>query len=324
MANDYPDTQAAEALLKTYAPLISSLSAEEEDGLQKRSNAASPQAAILASAEPVSFSQATAGVNQAMSLIDQQIATIHALPWNFTGENQMQAAAETMKAALSGWPRIKDHMPMVAEAVQRLNYRANEAVGMVNAQNVAELSHDLMDLLHKVQPQTRLLAKAGTNFSDGVQSAYQAGANANQTAQNSINAQMQQIRMHLQDLQARMNDLRSAGSIILGILTFGGTIIAQEKEINRKRSELGAEQFQLMMNQHGYETVLGGFHNINSAVSVLIQVLQALDNALQQLANKLDDVIQQSSSNPQVAITLLKVFAQEVDAAAKQASSINA
>lgn len=326
MPEGYPDDATAEALLQQYAPLVDSLSEQtkESSAGQIRAAAAMESSANLAQAgsSAVTFSQATAGVTQALSLVEQEIGTIHGLPWTFTGENQMETAAQNMQAALSQWSGLKKHMPMVAASVERLDRLTKHVVNQADEQTVSEMSKKLVEVLNDIQPKATGLAQAGTTFRDGVQAAYQSGANANQVAQTAINQEKQQIDMHIKDLQSRINSLNSAGSVILGILTFGGTIIHQIIEIRKKQSELGAEEYQLMVNQQGYQAVLAGFYNVNTAVSVLLDVLQTLDNALQQLSNQLNDVIQQSSQNPAVALTLLKVFAEDVAAAANQAKTI--
>lgn len=324
METSYPGAAAYRQMLQQYAPLIDALPAH----LVRRSSdgvgvAPIATAELAASGDTVTLTQVTAGVEHAMTLVQQEMDVLQSVPWSgFTGSGQMRAAVSVMQQALAGWPAVASQVSGLADSIVHFDTESRAAITSATNADVAAVAKSLHTDFAQVKSLGVTTLSAVQKFNSTVSTAYQRGATANQAAASNIAAEQQAIQLHIRDLQAQIDDLQSAGSIILGILTLGIKTAVDISNLKNKIAALHGEEARWEMDRSGYQAALSGFMCSFQAVHLLNTALDTFNLAMEQLGNKLNDALVQSSSNPTLALALLQVFQSEVDAAAAAASAI--
>jgi len=288
------------------------------------SNFSNLQVVLASRGGPVGLSQAVGAAAEAIQLVDHQVSILQSIHlWgNFEGAGQMEAAVAGMQAASTRWPETR--AAVVGAALETV--REGPAATALGTGPSVIMDMQISLFASQILPDLRArFAAAGNTFAafdQAMDQAYGAAVNANSAATAAITRDTQMVQNQIEMLRQRQSDLRSAGSIILGILTFSGTIIAQIRDIDRQIDQLNQDERMLMMQQQGYQAALGGFRNAQQATQIAALALETVNTSLGQATNSLKDIINVNSSNPIVVQAELISFKAEFAGAVAQASRL--
>ena len=250
--------------------------------------------------------------SQAIRMVDQQIASINdlSIPSGFSGAEQMQMALIQMQSTARGWPPVKRNILFAAQACVAYGAYATK-IGMASEdaqkiiQEVSEFKvHDLNDIVTRFSS-TKTQFDA---FNQAMEDAYSQGANANQAAATAIDQRGLDIQNRINNLNAQINNLDSAGSIFLDIISLGGVAIADIVKIRSEISELNSEKQYEYAQERSYQLALYTFQNALNSTKLTSYALSTVGVSLQQSVNALDDVTAGSSKNLVVLRALLAQF----------------
>jgi hypothetical protein len=275
---------------------------------------------------PIALSQAFGATTEAIQLVDHQIAILQSIHiWgNFEGGGQMAAAVAGMQVASRQWPPTRAAVVGAAQATVTEGPAA-AALGASTeplAQMVAELTAFSSEILVGLRDRFVFAGNTFAAFDAAMDRAYGTAVNANSQATAAITRYTQEVQFQIDMLRQRQSDLRSAGSVILGIFTLGATIIAQIRAIDQEINQLNQTERMLMMQQQGYQAALGGFRNAQQATQIAALALETVNTSLEQATNSLKDIIGLDSSNPVVMRAELSTFKTEFAGAVAQASRL--
>lgn len=282
--------------------------------------------AVLGSAATSTSTQGEA-VSEAMKLVDAQIQYIKKVQVSggFTGASEMQNAVANMQSAVQNWPSIKEAVMNATQEVvtevpvaQNLGSNATTAVQIEN--QLKAFSTNILSMLKNN------LATANNNymsFANNLESVYSASANANSTASAAIVSNENTIDNEIKSLNSKKKNLKSAGSIILGIITFGGTIDAKLIKIKKQISTLEGQEQNLAAEKLAYQLALSTFTNALQSVKLASSALETLGNSINTAYNALNDIIAKESSDVSVMKAELQAFVEDYIDAAQDAGTVS-
>jgi hypothetical protein len=275
---------------------------------------------------PVGLSQAVGAAAEAIQLVDHQISVLQSIHiWgNFQGAGQMEAAVAGMQAASRRWPETRAAVVGAAQATVSEGPAAASlgATTEPTAQMIAQVAAFSSQTLPGLRAKFASAGNTFAAFSQAMDQAYSAAVNANSQATAAITRDTQTVQNEIEMLRQRQSDLRSAGSIILGILTLSATIVAQIRQIDQEIGRLNQAQQTLLMQERGYQAALGGFRNAQQATQIAALALETVNTSLEQASNSLKDIIGVNSSNAVVVQAELITFKAEFAGAVVQASRL--
>lgn len=264
---------------------------------------------------PTSLALATPAAIEAIQLVDQQIAALNfvQIQGGFQGAQQMAQAVAGMKTAAAPWPGVK---AAIFAAARETLAAGPAAAALGNADSTAaQLAADVnafaTGTLTKIVSDFAS-AQAGFNtFSAGMDQAYSQSANANQAAANAIAQGQQQINYEIQMLNAKESNLRSAGSIIIGIFSAGISYAVEIRQLEQEADQLRSQEQQQSYQLALYQNSLGSFNNALNATKLAAYALSTLSTSLQQSANAVKDVSSTTNANLIVMQAELAQFKSE-------------
>lgn len=262
-----------------------------------------------------SLAMATPAAIEAIQVVDQQIAAINfaQVQGGFAGAQEMAQAVGGMKNAAAPWPNVK---AAIFAAARETLAAGPAAAALGNADTTAaQLAADVqafaVGTLDKIVSDFAA-AQAGFNkFSAGMDQAYSQSANANQAAANAIAQGQQQINYEIQMLNAKESNLRSASSIIIGILSAGISYAVEIRQLEQEADQLRSQEQQQSLQLAMYQNSLGSFHNALNATKLAAYALSTLSTSLQQSANAVTDVATKTNANLIVMQAELAQFKSE-------------
>lgn len=261
------------------------------------------------------LSAATPAAIQAIQLVDQQLAAINfaQIQGGFPGAQEMAQAVAGMKNAAAPWPQVKAAIFAAAAETQAAG---PVAASLGNADSTAaQLASDVQAFsngtLNKIVADFAS-AQAGFNaFSAGMDQAYSSGANANQTAANAIAQSQQQINDEIAMLNARVSNLSSASSIIIGIFSLGISYAVEMRQLQEEADQLRSQEQQQAYEMSLYQNSLGSFNNALNSTKLASYALSTLSTSLQQSANAVNDISSGQNTNLIVMQAELAQFKSE-------------
>lgn len=306
MTNPYPELAAILSARTSASPTASPAAA---------AGGGTAAAVALDAAPSVSLATATTAVAQAMAMVDTQVTAVEAtnIVPNFPGDQPMIDALGQMKQAAGQWPSIKGMLQAAAQAT--IGAGPNAATLGVNI-NDAEILQQLlasfvMGVLQPLQQEYQAAQGAFDNFSANLANTESLASNANAQAVQALDAEQAQIQSQIDDINAKIKDLSSAGSIIIGILSGGISIAVQMQKLKDEEASLQGEEAQAANQKQAYGMAYSQFVNASSAASLAVQATATLNTALEQAVNTLNDVSTSSSGNLIVMQAELTSFRQD-------------
>jgi hypothetical protein len=274
-----------------------------------------PDLVSLLQGGPQAFDNTAGAALEAIQVVDQQVAAISYAQINggFPGAGQMAQAVQRMQVAAAPWPQIKSG---ILQAAAKAVAAGPVAAALGNTDTTAaQLLNDMQVFAaSELDPVVAGFAAATAAFNDfqiGMAQSYAFSADANQAAANAVAASQQQINDAIAMLQAREQNLSSAGSIITGIFSFGISYAVELRQLQEEAAQLGDQENQQQFMLRSYQASLGTFNNALNATKVASYALLTLSTSLQQAGNGLDDVTRSSSPNLQVMQAFLQQFKSE-------------
>jgi len=268
-----------------------------------------------AAAAPVSLSDTANAVAQVMTLIDQQVSQIDAanITTSFPGAPAMVQALADMKKAAAGWAPAKAAIVAAGKAAVDVGPQA-AALGQ-NMTDTAQIAAAVTAFATGPM-QTIITAYADATkdlqgFPSTMASVESAASSANDQAQNALNALQVQIQAEAAGIQAKINNLKSAGSIIAGIFSGGISIAVQLGKLNSAMGALNSDEQRAQAEQQAYAMAYSQFVNALSATSLGVQAMATLNTALEQAQNGLADIQVNTSTNAAVMQADLASFRTE-------------
>lgn len=277
----------------------------------------------------VSLARSTGATREAIQLVDQQITAISYahIQGNFTGASEMAHAIIIMKTAAAAWPATKS--AIIAAAQETVNAGpAAASLGAADNTTAQQMAIDVKDfvsgILNNIVSDFASAKTTFDAFNEGLDQVYSASADANRAAADAIKRDQEKIEAQIKDLQAEENDLKSAGSVILGILSFGATTIAKLNKLKQEAEQLKDEKQQHQYDLSCYQVSLSSFKNALDATKLASYALSTLSTSLQQAMNSVDDIAALTSDNLAVMQAELQQFKTEFAGAVTHAQKLTA
>ena len=274
-----------------------------------------PNLAKMGVATSESLPAAMAATSESIQLVDQQVQQISYahIQGGFQGADDMITALAAMQSTASKWPGVKSEVEGAAKLTVDAGPTAAD-IGTSASESAADLAAELQkfsDVVLKNVDTAYASAEAAFNaFSEGMSKAYSDSVNANAAASAAITRQQVQIESDIKSLQAKVDDLKSAGSIILGILTLGATTIAQIEKLQGQEASLHSEEARHQHELQLYQASLASFKNAANATKLASYALDSVQNALQQATNSVNDMVANSSTN----LTVMQAYVSQFKA----------
>jgi hypothetical protein len=272
--------------------------------------------AVLPAAPSIGLANAATAVRQAMAMLDDQLAAVartNVVP-NFPGAQPMVNALWQMKQAAAAWPAVKSSLLGAAQATVKAGPAAI-ALGTGNSGNAAALAGALSafvtSTLQPLQQQYRVAQGSFDTFSETLARVESAASVANTDAVKALSAEQADIQSRVDDINAKINELKSAGSIIVGILTGGISIGVQLKNLEDEIGSLRDAEHAATLQRQAYGMAYSQFTNACSAEVLAVKAIATLNTALEQAVNTLNDINTSSSGNLIVMQAELASFRQE-------------
>jgi hypothetical protein len=264
----------------------------------------------------VATSLAAGAAIESIQVVDLQIAAINYvhIQGGFNGAAQMEQAVFQMQNAASAWPSVRDSIMVAAQRGMAAGPMA-AGLGSHAASDAAQLAQQVQAFQTQVlSPLVAQFAAAQQQFnlfSQSMNQAYSQSARANQDAAAAVQLQQVQIQNEIDQLQARYNNLSSAGSILTGIFSLGISYALEMRQIQQEQQQLRNDEQQAAFNLRCYQNALGSFSNALNATKLASYALGTLDTSLQQASNKLSSISTMTSSNLAVMQAELAAFKAE-------------
>ncbi len=260
-----------------------------------------PHISTLAPGATMSLSLAAPAAIEAIHVVDQQIEAINfaQIRGGFPGAGEMAQAVGGMRNAAAHWPEIKNLIFYAARETLAAG-QAAAALGTADT-TAAQLANDVRAFATGTM--SRIVAdfaraQAGfNNFSSGMDRAYSQSANANQDAAHAIAQSQQQINNEIQMLNEEESQLRSAGSIIIGIFSGGISYAVEIRKLQDRANHLHSDEQQQAYQLAMYRNSLGSFNNALNATRLAAYALSTLSTNLQQSANAVNDLGTKTNAN---------------------------
>jgi hypothetical protein len=251
-----------------------------------------------------------------MALVDSQVIAVfqaNVVP-NFPGAQPMVDALAQMQQAAAQWQGVKGTLLSAARSTVAAGPAAS-VLGIINSGDAASLAAALSafvtSTLQPLQLQYQAAQSGFDTFSANLAHVDSTAGAANTEAVQALDAEQASIQAQVDDINAKINQLNSAGSIIVGILTGGISIAVQLENLKSEMSSLqNAEQAQTAQQQ-AYAMAYSQFTNACSAEALAVKATATLNTALEQAVNALNDVNAESSGNLVVMQALVASFRQE-------------
>jgi chromosome segregation ATPase len=169
-----------------------------------------------------------------------------------------------------------------------------------------------------LQRQYRTAQGAFDTFSENLAQAESIARDANTDAVQALDAEQAAIQAQIDDINAQINQLNSASSIIIAILTGGASIEEQMANLMSEQASLRNTEQAATAQRQAYAMAYSQFTNACSADALAVRATATLNTALEQAVNALNDVIINTSGNLMVmqaeVSTFLREFAGAVSA----------
>ncbi|MGZ5044908.1 MAG: hypothetical protein ACXV8P_08955 [Methylobacter sp.] len=287
--------------------------------LQNYPNLASLVQSKNANTGTVSLASSTGATIEAIQLVDQQVAAINyaQIQGGFEGADEMYQAIATMKNAAAAWPSVKS--AILAAAQETVNAGPAAASLGDAANTVQQIAIDVKGFvaatMNKIISDFASAKNNFDTFNEAMDHAYSVSANANQAAANAIQRNRLEIDNQIQNLNAEEEDLRSAGSIIIGIFSLGISYAVEIEKLEKEANQLRNEEQQQQYQENCYQASLGSFKNALDATKLASYALSTLSTSLQQSVNSVNDIAASTSDNLIVMQAQLQQFKTEFAAA---------
>ena len=276
---------------------------------------------------PIGLTTATSAVAQALAMVDQQLAAVvstNIVP-NFPGSTPMVNALSQMQQVAGQWPAVKSALVAAAQATVNAGPAAS-ALGVADAPDATALAADVSGFVtNTLQPlQTQYQnAKSGFDtFAADLANAESNAANANAGAVQALDAAQLAIQAQINEINRQIKHLKSAGSIVIGILSGGITISEEIRKLKDESASAQNHEQTYRLQQQAYSMAYSQFTNACSAESVAVTAIATVNTSLEQAVNSLDDVNTSSSSNLAVMQADVSSFGREFAGAVTAASSM--
>ena len=132
-----------------------------------------------------------------------------------------------------------------------------------------------------------------------------------QAAAAAVRAQQLAINNEIAQLQANIDNLSSAGSIITGIFSAGISYAIEIHRLQDQQQQLRNHEQQQSYEQQCYQNSLGTFNNALNSTKLACYALSTLSTSLQQASNKLSTISTMTNSNMIVMQAELQAFKTE-------------
>lgn len=268
-----------------------------------------------AAAAPVSLSDTANAVAQVMTLIDQQVAQIDAadITTSFPGAPAMVQALADMKQAAAGWAPTKSAIIAAGKAAVDAGPQA-DALGQNltdPAQIAAAVKAFAAGPMQTIVTGYADATKALQTFQSTMASVESTASSANDQAKTALNALQVQVQAEIAGIQARIHSLKSAGSIIIGIISGGISIAVQLGKLKDAMNALNADEQRAQLEQQAYAMAYSQFANALSATDLGVRAMATLNTTLEQAQNALNDIQVNTSANAAVMQAELSSFRKE-------------
>jgi hypothetical protein len=272
-------------------------------------------AAVVQAGPSIGLATAATAVSQAMALLDSQVTVVEQanVTPDFPGAQPMVNALAQMKQAAGQWQEVKS--TLLSAAVSTVQAGPIASVLGSGDENVASLaavlSSFVTSVLQPLQLQYRAAQSGFDTFSAKLALAASTASNANSEAVQALSADQAAIQAQIDDINAKISQMKSAGSIIIGILTGGISIAVQLENLKNEEASLQNAEQQETAQQQAYAMAYSQFVNACSAEALAVKATATLNTALEQAVNTLNDVYASSSGNLVVMQAELASFRQE-------------
>jgi hypothetical protein len=264
--------------------------------------------------------------SRAFQMVDQQMQTLYYPnigPW-FPGAGQMANAQMTMRTAANGWPATKAAVVTAAQGV----VATSGPVSMLadGTTNVAEIQEMVRGFaagpLSALKFSFANAKNSFDNFTQNLDNAYSQSANANASALVYLTQNQIQTQAAVANYNQEINNLYSAGSVIMGIITLGATELEQIMQLRHQIQIVEQMQQNLQNEQQGYNMSLATLSNALNSTKTASLALLTLDTSIEQVLNSLNCIAAQTSSNLVVMQAELAQLKNEFAQAVQQASQL--
>jgi len=271
----------------------------------------------------VLFASSIGATGEAIQLVDQQIAAINYahVQGSFSGAEDMAQAITAMKTTAEAWPTIKSAITAAAQETVNSGPAAaslgdeDDTVQQMTTAVKAFMSGTLSHIVTDFDSAKMALDK----FNEAMDQAYSTSENANRTAADAVTRDQEKIESKIKKLQAQEDDLTSAGSVILGIITLGITTIVKLNKLKEEAKQLRNEEQEHQYQLRCYQVSLASFNNALSAIKLADYALSTLSTSLQQSVNSVNDIAASTSDNFIVMQAELRQFKTEFSSAVTNA-----
>lgn len=281
----------------------------------------------IVSGSSVDLATATSAVAQALAMVDQQLAAVQSsnIVPNFPGSAPMVTALAQMRQVAGEWPTVKAALVAAAQATVSAGPSAS-TLGVADAQDATALAADVSGFvtatLQPLQSQYQKAKSGFDSFASALANAEATAGNANADAVQALDAAQLAIQSKISEIHHQIDHLKSAGSIIVGILSGGITVAEEVHKLNDEIASLQSNEKTYAMQRQAYSMAYSQFTNACSAESIAVTAIATVNTALEQAVNSLADVSTSSSNNLVVMQAYVSSFRQEFAGAVTAASSM--
>lgn len=271
--------------------------------------------AVIQAAPSIGLASAATAVGQAIAMLDEQLSAVeraNVVP-NFAGAQPMVDALGQMKQAAGQWPAIKQSLLAAALATVQAGPTACVlGIGNADAASLAAaLSAFTTSTLEPLQLQYRAAQTGFDTFSENLARVESAAGVANVDAVKALDAEQADIQSRIEDINAKIKELKSPGSIIVGILSGGISIGIQVKKLQDEIASLKDAERAATLQRQAYAMAYSQFTNACSAEVLAVKAIATLNTSLEQAVNTLNDINTNSSGNLVVMQADVASFRQE-------------
>lgn len=299
-----------------YPELAAVLSAPIADLAAQPIGSGMAAAGVLQAAPSIDLATAATAVSQAMALLDGQLTAVeeaNIVP-NFPGAQPMVDALAQMQQAAGQWRDVKGTLLSAALSTVEAGPAAS-VLGISNTGDAASLAAALSGFvtstLQPLQLRYRAAQAGFDTFSENLARVESTASAANTDAVQALDAEQAAIQAQVGDINAKINQLQSPGSIIIGILSGGISIAVQLENLKSEMASLQDAEQAATAQQQAYAMAYSQFTNACSAEVLAVKATATLNTALEQAVNTLNDIDASSSGNLIVMQAEVASFRQE-------------
>ncbi|MEZ4902296.1 MAG: hypothetical protein R2822_11330 [Spirosomataceae bacterium] len=263
-----------------------------------------------------------------ISLVDSEVKTIQSIPDapnDLPNATQVNQAIHNYHDAVNGWEAARNKLTNTLTLISELSKGASmiDVIPdpLLTVDNIKMGLGIALDTVNQLNKQIQNALADIQQLENTVDASYRDNATALQGTSDEVSRQEQQLNDQVQSLKNQIEDMDSAKSIFLGVLTCGIHTIANINDIQNQIADCQEKEVKLHYYRQLYDQANSMILSCSGAIKTASISLSNISTVLQQYINEFDDMRSSNSQSLVVMKAYLKTFKNEALRAGEEISN---